>query len=108
MVYLEAVGPMPKQGVTSVFSFGRSTGVVEGVVAALGLSLTRTKPQVWKRQAGLLNRGKDASRGRALDLYPHAAQWLARVRDTGRAEAILIGRFGCGDASQRQLSGGSE
>ena len=98
-VFLERVGPMPKQGVTAVFSFGKSAGIVEGVVAGLALPLTHIAPQLWKRRAGLLRAEKDASRARAVGLYPQAAAVLSRVKDGGRAEAILIGRFGVESAA---------
>ena len=93
-VYLERVSAMPKQGVTSVFSFGRSFGNAEAVVQTLKLPLTYVSPQLWKRRANLLKAEKDASRARAIQLYPTAAEQLTRKRDGGRAEAILIGRFG--------------
>ncbi|NCC40357.1 MAG: hypothetical protein EOM21_13045 [Gammaproteobacteria bacterium] len=89
-VALERVAAMPGQGVSSMFSFGRSLGVVEGVVAALGLELSYYSPASWKRRYGLTGRAKEASRTRALELYPAAAEWLERKKDHGRADAILL------------------
>ena len=92
MVYLEKVGARPGQGVVSMFNFGRSYGAVEAAIAVLGLPLTYVAPQSWKRAAGLLRTDKDASRGRVLDLYPNAD--VHCKKDTGRADAVLIARYG--------------
>jgi crossover junction endodeoxyribonuclease RuvC len=89
-VALEQVAAMPGQGVSSMFSFGRSLGVVEGAVAALGLEVTYYAPASWKRRYGLTGRTKEASRTRALELYPAAVPWLERKKDHGRADAILL------------------
>lgn len=91
-VKLEQVGARPGQGVTSMFNFGQSYGVAQGVVAALGIPLTLVPPQVWKRRAGLGGADKDYARTKAQLLYPSAD--LARKKDIGRADAILIARYG--------------
>ena len=93
-VWLEKVSAMPGQGVTSVFSFGRSTGVVEGVTAALGLSLRLVTPQMWKKRAGLTGKAKDAARTLCVQSHPEIAGELTRKKDVGRADAILIAEFG--------------
>ena len=92
MVYLEKVGARPGQGVVSMFSFGRSYGAVEATVSLLGFPLTYVTPQRWKRSAGLMGTHKDASRGKVLDLYPDAD--VHRKKDNGRADAVLIARYG--------------
>ena len=89
-VILEQVSAMPGQGVTSMFSFGTSYGVVLGVVAALRLPLELVIPRVWKRDMGL-GKDKEASRRKALQLFPDAAEMLKRKKDEGRAEALLLG-----------------
>ena len=63
---------------------------MEGILAALGVPTTYHSPSVWKRRYGLLGRPKDASRTRALELFPAAAGWLTRKLDHGRAEALLL------------------
>jgi crossover junction endodeoxyribonuclease RuvC len=87
---VEIVGPMPKQGISSTGKFMRAVGRIEGTILTLGLSLTRVAPSQWKASHGLLNRDKDAARSRALELYPHVAHHLARKRDVGRADSILM------------------
>lgn len=86
---IERVGAMPGQGVTSVFSFGRSFGIVEGVLAALELSTTIIPPQTWQKAVNLRG-GKDGSRARAAELFPRDAGLFARKKDDGRADAALI------------------
>ena len=92
MVYLEKVGARPGQGVVSMFNFGRSYGAIESAVSVLGFPLTYVTPQRWKRSAGLVGSPKDASRGKVLDLYPEAD--VHRKKDNGRADAVLIARYG--------------
>ncbi len=91
-VILERVNAMPKQGVVSMFNFGRSFGVVEGVVAALQIPITYVTPQRWK-SALRLSSDKGESRRLATQLWPqHADQW-SRVKDDGRAEAALLAHY---------------
>lgn len=89
-VALERPAAMPGQGVSSMFSLGDSFGALRGVVAALNLPLHLIVPAVWKRRFGL-NADKEAARALAISLFPDAA--LARKKDHGRAEALLIAEF---------------
>jgi len=91
-IALEEVGAMPNQGVASMFSFGRSAGVLEGVIAALGYPLHMVRPAIWKRAAGV-PADKDAARLMATRLWPDQAQYFARKKDDGRAEAALLARW---------------
>jgi crossover junction endodeoxyribonuclease RuvC len=43
-VVIESIGAMPKQGVATMFSMGRNYGAVEGVVCALDLPISYTRP----------------------------------------------------------------
>lgn len=89
VAWLEQVGAMPGQGVSSMFQFGRSVGIVEGVLAGLAIPVERITPLRWRR---LLNvrEGKDGSRLRASELLPRHAALFARKADDGRAEAALL------------------
>ncbi len=89
---IEDVHAMPKQGVSSVFSFGRSLGVVEGVLAGGGWAIHYVSPARWKRQLGL-TADKGVSRRRAIELWPARAELFKRVKDDGRAEAALIAYY---------------
>lgn len=91
-VYLEQVTSMPGQGVTSMFNFGMSYGMVQGVCAALGIPVRLIRPNKWKKMAGLIGKAKDEARTLAIQLYPTVS--LERKKDIGRADALLIGRFG--------------
>lgn len=93
MAFVERVGAMPGQGVTSVFSFGRSMGVVEGVLAAFDIPTTIVPPQVWQKGVNLRG-GKDGSRERAMQLFPRQASLFARKKDDGRSDASLIAYYG--------------
>jgi crossover junction endodeoxyribonuclease RuvC len=91
-VIVEKVSAMPGQGVTSMFSFGRSLGIIEGIVAAYDIPVTYVTPSVWTKAVGR-GQGKDASRARACELYPTHQKSFARVKDDGRADAVLIGTW---------------
>jgi len=91
--FIEEVHAMPKQGVTSSFSFGFAAGAVQGIVAALGIPMTRVTPNKWKQALGLTG-DKDMSRRRASELMPrHAHNWPLKKHD-GRAEAALMAYYG--------------
>jgi crossover junction endodeoxyribonuclease RuvC len=92
-VYIEAGRAMPRQGVTSMFRYGRVCGAVEGVVAACQIPVTMVEPAVWKRHLRL-NSSKEDCRARAIQLLPGVAGELRRVKDHHRAEAILLGFYG--------------
>lgn len=88
-IVLERVGAMPGQGVSSVFSFGRSVGLIEGVLAAYLLPVTIITPQTWQKAVGVRG-GKDGSRMRACELFPNYAGLFARKKDDGRADAACM------------------
>ena len=90
---VEKVGAMPGQGVSSMFSFGRSVGIIEGVLAARQIPVTFVTPQSWQKQSGAA-KGKDGSRQRVMELFPSQAHLFARVKDDGRADAVLIALAG--------------
>ena len=90
---VEKVGAMPGQGVSSMFSFGRSVGIIEGVLAAKQIPVTFTTPQAWQKLSGAA-KGKDGSRQRVMELFPREAHLFARVKDDGRADAVLIALAG--------------
>ena len=91
--FLERVNAMPGQGVTSVFSFGRSTGILEGVLAAYDIPTTLVTPQSWQKAMGVRD-GKDGSRERAMQLFPASAELFQRKKDDGRSDATLIAKYG--------------
>lgn len=86
---VEKVGAMPGQGVSSMFQFGRGVGMIEGVLAALGIPVTYTAPQTWQKAVGA-RAGKDGNRQRAAELFPAYASTFSRAKDDGRADAALM------------------
>jgi len=91
--FLERVNAMAGQGVTSVFSFGRSSGMVEGILAAYDIPTTLVTPQAWQKAVGQ-RAGKDGSRERAMQLFPAQAELFQRKKDDGRSDAALIAYYG--------------
>lgn len=94
LVVIEDVSARPGQGVTSMFTFGRSLGFAHALAVASGASVQMVTPSVWKGKLGLLNSSKEASREKATALYPKSVGLLDRVKDDGRAEAILLAHYG--------------
>jgi len=92
-VFVERVGAVSGQGVTSVFSFGRSFGMIEGILAAFKLPVTYVAPATWVKAVGR-GQGKDASRARAMELFPNNQADFKRVKDDGRSDAALIAYWG--------------
>lgn len=93
LAVIENVHSMPRQGVASSFKFGRSKGVVEGVVAALGCPLEMPSPSGWKK-AMRVTTDKDTARALAIDLWPEHADAFKRKKDADRAEACLMAEWG--------------
>jgi crossover junction endodeoxyribonuclease RuvC len=91
---LESVHAMPKQGVTSVFTFGHAAGVVEGLLQGLGIAYTLVPPQTWKKRAGLIGQDKDAARSRAIQLWPTWRELDLKGKGQALADAALIARYG--------------
>jgi len=89
LAVIEKVNAFPKQGVSSSFRFGMGTGIIHGVIAALGFQRIEVAPSVWKRHYHL-GASKEAARALALKRFPAVAQYLRHKHDVGRAEALLI------------------
>ena len=92
-VVVEQVNAMPGQGVTSMFNFGQTFGAIKGVCAALGLPIFFVRPSKWKKHFELINSSKDASRTKAIEMYPLLSKDLAKKKDVNKSDAILIARF---------------
>jgi crossover junction endodeoxyribonuclease RuvC len=92
-VVVEHVTAMPGQGVTSMFNFGQSFGVIKGVCAALKLPIYFVRPMKWKKHFNLIKTNKDASRTKAIEIYPSISNKLSRKKDSNKADAILIARY---------------
>ena len=91
--WIERVHALPKQGVTSSFSFGLSYGLVRGVLAALGVPVSLVTPQEWKKSFRL-GASKNEARVIAARLFPANSGSFTRAKDDGRAEAALLALFG--------------
>lgn len=88
---IEQVMPRPDDGVVQAMRFGEAYGVLRCAMAAAGAYYTTAHPARWKRDMGLWREEKDVSRHLAMKLCPAAIPFLARKKDHGRAEAILLG-----------------
>ena len=92
-VIIEQVSAMPGQGVTSMFNFGQSFGILKGICSAMQLSMFFVRPAKWKKYFNLINSEKDASRTRAIEIFPYFSSQLSKKKDCNKADAILIASF---------------
>ena len=92
-VIIEQVSAMPGQGVTSMFNFGQSYGILKGICSAMQLPMYFVRPAKWKKYFNLINSEKDASRTKAIEIFPYFSGQLSRKKDSNKADAILIASF---------------
>jgi len=92
-VVIEQVSAMPGQGVTSMFNFGQSFGILKGICSAMQIPIYFVRPAKWKKYFNLINSEKDASRTRAIEIFPYFSTQLSKKKDSNKADAILIASF---------------
>jgi len=92
-VIIEQVSAMPGQGVTSMFNFGQSFGILKGLCSAMQLSMYFIRPAKWKKYFNLINSEKDASRTKAIEIFPYYSSYLSKKKDSNKADAILIANY---------------
>ena len=92
-VVIEQVSAMPGQGVTSMFNFGQSFGILKGICSGMQLSMYFVRPEKWKKYFSLINSEKDASRTKAIEMFPYFSSQLSKKKDSNKADAILIASF---------------
>jgi crossover junction endodeoxyribonuclease RuvC len=92
-VFIESVGPMPRQGIVSTWRFAEAYGAIKAIVVTMGFPMTLVMPKEWQRFHGI-GPTPDEARQRAVQLYPDAISALNRKRDANRADALLIADYG--------------
>ena len=92
-VVIEHVSAMPGQGVTSMFNFGQSFGLLKGICSAMQLPMYFVRPAKWKKFFNLINSEKDASRTKAIEVFPYFSSYLSKKKDSNKADAILIASY---------------
>ena len=92
-VIIEQVSAMPGQGVTSMFNFGQSYGILKGICSAMQLPMYFVRPAKWKKYFNLINSEKDASRTKAIEIFPYFSGNLSKKKDSNKADAILIASY---------------
>ena len=93
LAVIEQVSAMPGQGVTSMFNFGQSFGVLKGVFSAMQIPMDFVTPVKWKKFFNLINTNKDSSGTKAIEIFPYISSKLSRKKDANKADAILIASF---------------
>lgn len=92
---VERVGARPGQGVTSMFSFGKSAGFIEGVLSAYGIPFELVQPQKWKKEFSITS-DKNSSIAVCKRLFPKASLLRTercKTEHDGMAEALLMAEY---------------
>ena len=92
---VEKVGAMPGQGVTSMFSFGKSAGFIEGVLSAFDIPYQLIPPSVWKKEFSLTH-DKSQSISVCKRLFPSVSLLpteRCKKDSDGIAEALLMAEY---------------
>ena len=92
-VVIEQVSAMPGQVVTSMFNFGQSFGILKGICSAMQLPMYFVRPAKWKKYFGLIKSEKDASRTKAIEMFPYFSSQLSKKKDSNKADAMLIASY---------------
>lgn len=96
---VEEVGPMPAEGVRSVFTFGLALGSLLGSLHANNVPVELVAPKEWKKVAKLnkleKSAAKEAARRFSIELWPHLRDQLRFKSSHGMAEAALMTRWYC-------------
>ena len=79
-VVIEQVSAMPGQGVTSMFNFGQSFGILKGICSSMQLPMYFVRPAKWKKYFNLINSEKDASRTRAIEIFPYFSRPIIKKK----------------------------
>ena len=96
IAYLEKVGPMPKQGVSSTWKFGQHYGMLRAFLIAADIPFETVSPAKWQRAMGCLTKGdKNVSKRKAQELFPNATICTKTKKITHAvADAMLIAEYG--------------
>ena len=79
-VVIEQVSAMPGQGVTSMFNFGQSFGVLKGICASMKLPMYLVRPTKWKKYFNLIKTEKEASRTKVIEIFPEISSMLSKKK----------------------------
>jgi len=89
VAFIEKVNAFPKQGVSSTFKFGKSYGMLIGMLVALKVRFEYVPPGVWQRNLSCLSKGdKNVTKAKAQELFPSLKITHAI------ADALLIAEYG--------------
>lgn len=91
---IERVSAHPKEGVHSVFEFGRSYGFLRGCLVAAGVPFEEVTPAVWQRAVGILKVGGESGTEKKNRHKACAQQLFPGITVThATADALLIAEY---------------
>jgi crossover junction endodeoxyribonuclease RuvC len=92
--FLEFATTHPKDGRVGAFRYGALWGGIRAVLACCDVPYELVTPGKWKAFYGLRQTDKEASRAKALMLFPDIAGSLCLKKHHGRAESVPITHYG--------------
>ena len=93
--YLESVHSMPRDGVRSAFSFGKSYGNLEAFLVAAGIPFERVTPSVWQKEFGLIKRKGETHTEKKNRHKALAQEMFPSVKVTHAiSDALLLAEYG--------------
>ena len=96
-VCIERVHAMPKQGVTSMFTFGKGYGGLLALIEVRSIPVINVLPRAWQKEMlPECPKGgtKDEAVRRALELWPDLGLPLKKKVNQGIADAALLAEYG--------------
>lgn len=90
---IERPGPAQGKGKLAIASLARCGGLFDMAFTACEISFVTVTPSEWKLDMGMRGKDKDFSIQMAVQLFPQMAEMLGRVKDHGRAEALLLAEW---------------
>lgn len=95
VICLEHVGPMPGQGVVSMFHFGENFGWLQGVLDTFGIPYELVRPKKWKLEFSVTS-DKNTAAEACRRLFPNAEMKRTDRRKKehdGMCEALLMAEY---------------
>lgn len=93
---LELVHSMPKQGVSSSFTFGEGYGKLQMALMAMKIPFTKVTPNKWQKELGCQSKGdKNVTKARAQEIFTKLTGGESPIKITHAiADALLLAEYG--------------
>lgn len=93
-IWIEKTWARPGQAPHSMYTFGEGVGALRASLVSAGLTFNYVTPQSWKKKMGVAGKDGQYTLTIAKQQIGMSAPHLTRKKDHGRADAMLIARYG--------------